>query len=181
MSESDNVSFLSWYVMRDLKRVNAKMPAYKMLEENHFEVFTPMKWRLTTKSGKQIREQVPFIQDLLFVHATKELLDVMVEKTLTLQYRYIHGTYMSPMTVRDKEMNNFIYAVNATDSPKYYMPEEITPDMCKRNIRIIGGPLNGYEGKLLTIRGSKVKRLIVNLSGLFSVGVEVKPDMIEFV
>lgn len=65
--------------------------------------------------------------------------------------------------------------------PKYYLPEEITPEMLNRRIRIVGGPLDGYEGTLITVRGSKVKRLLVDLPGILSVGVEVKPEFIQFV
>ena len=56
-----------WYVMRDLKRANAKLPAYKLLGNLNMEVFTPMRWRLIVRQGKHIREEVPFMQDLLFV------------------------------------------------------------------------------------------------------------------
>ena len=59
--------------MRDLKRANAKVPAYKLLEEMKMEVFVPMKWHLVTRKGMRIREEVPFIQDLLFVHETQNL------------------------------------------------------------------------------------------------------------
>ena len=59
---------ICWFVMRDLKRTNAKLPAYKLLEDEHFEVFTPMKERLSIRGGKRVREKVPFIQDLFFVH-----------------------------------------------------------------------------------------------------------------
>ena len=31
-----------WYVMRDLKRANAKHPAYKILGEMNMKIFTPM-------------------------------------------------------------------------------------------------------------------------------------------
>ena len=47
---------MHWYVMRDLKRPNAKLPAYKQLSDEHLEVFTPMQWRLKLKNGKRIRE-----------------------------------------------------------------------------------------------------------------------------
>ena len=51
--------------------------------------------------------------------------------------------------------------------------------MVNRSIRIVGGPLDGYEGTLLTTRGSKVKRLMVSLPGLLTVGVEVNPEYIQ--
>ena len=166
--------------MRDLKRSNARRPAYKLLEEKKVEFFIPMRWQLVTRRGKRVREQVPFMQDLLFVHETRFNLDPLVEKTPTLQYRWLRDTYREPMTVPDTDMERFMLAVNASDSPKYYLPEEITPAMCGRRIRIVGGTLDGYEGSLLTIRGSKVRRLLVELPGCLSVGVEVSPEYIRF-
>lgn len=103
--------------MRDLKRANAKVPAYKLLEEMKMEVFVPMKWHLVTRKGMRIREEVPFIQDLLFVHETQNNLDAVVEKIPTLQYRWLRGTWREPMTVADTDMERFIRAVDATESP----------------------------------------------------------------
>ena len=108
---------MHWYVMRDLKR-----PAYKQLSDEHIEVFTPMKWRLTLQNGKRIREEVPFMQDLLFVHDTQEVLDQFVHKIPTLQYRYQKGGgYCQPMMVADLDMERFIRAVRGSENPKYYL------------------------------------------------------------
>lgn len=57
---TDNES-VHWFVMRDLKRLNAKLPAYKQLRDMDFELFTPMKWQLVSKGGKQVRMEVPYI------------------------------------------------------------------------------------------------------------------------
>lgn len=83
------------------------------------------------------------------------------------------------MTVREADMERFIRAVNASDDLTYYLPGELTPAMYGRSIRIVGGSLDGYEGKLLTVRGSRVKRLLVELQGFFSVGVKVEPEYIQ--
>ncbi|MDR1518164.1 MAG: UpxY family transcription antiterminator [Dysgonamonadaceae bacterium] len=182
MAVQESEEKAEWYVMRDLKRPNAKQPAYKQLGDMRFEVFTPMKWRMAVKQGKRLREKVPFMQDLLFVHDTRGNLDPLVEKMPTLQYRYARGeSYRKPMTVPGDEMQRFIHAVSTSDSPKYYLPEEITPEMYRRKIRIVGGSLDGYEGHLLSMRGSKVKRLLVELPNFFSAGVEVNPEYIQFV
>lgn len=171
---------MHWYVMRDLKRPNAKLPAYKQLSDEHLEVFTPMQWRLKLKNGKRIREEVPFMQDLLFIHDTREVLDLFVRKIPTLQYRYQKGGgYCQPMMVADLDMERFIRAVAASANPKYYLPSELTPAMCGRTVLVVGGMLDGYKGKLLTVRGSKVRRLLVELPGFFTVGVEVDPEYIK--
>ena len=57
-----------WYVMRDLKRANAKHPAYKILGEMNMKIFTPMVWKLSVKQGKRVREKVPFMADLYMIH-----------------------------------------------------------------------------------------------------------------
>lgn len=181
MAFQGNEKEARWYVMRDLKRANAKQPAYMLLREKKMEVFVPMKWHLVTRKGIRVREEVPFIQDLLFVHEAQTNLDAIVEKTPTLQYRWLRNTWREPMTVADADMERFIRAVSVSESPKYYLPEEITPAMYGRKIRIVGGPLNGYEGGLLTTRGSKVKRLLVELKGFLAVGVEVNPEYIQLI
>lgn len=169
-----------WFVLRDLKRPNAKMPAYRLLDHPPFEVFTPLHWVLQEQRGKRIRVQKPYIPDLLFVRARREDLDPIVAKTDTLQYRYIRGAYCEPMRVAEPDMNRFILATKATENPRYYAPEEITPAMFGRTIRIEGGPLDGCEGTLLTTRGSRTKRLLVSLPALLSVAAEVSPEYIRF-
>ena len=176
-SESDR---LQWFVMRDLKRRNAKLPAYKLLDGMVETVFTPMVWRLVTRHGKRIKEQVPFMQDLLFVYDTRQTVDPIVEKYDTVQYRYVRGGYKIPMTVREADMQRFIDAVNSTENPQYYKSEEITPDMIGRKVRIVGGPLDGYEGNLQKMQGARVKRLFVEIPNLLAAAVEVQPEYILF-
>lgn len=172
---------LSWFVMRDLKRANAKHPAYCQLQEAGFEVFTPMTTRISIRAGRRVREEVPFVRDLLFVHTTRDNLDPIVSRTATLQYRFVKGgRYLEAMTVREAEMQRFIFAVSGVERPRFYKIEEITPSLYGRRIRIVGGRLDGYEGRLVTTRGSRTRRLLITLEGLLAADVEVQPEYIHF-
>ncbi len=181
MSESEEKNLLNWYAMRDFTRPNANLPAYKLLEQEGLEVFTPMKEHLKVRNGKRTRENVPILHDLLFVHGLRVDIDPIVNKTNTLQYRYKKGFQRTPITIQENEMQRFIQAVRRSEQPKYFLPGELTPDMCGHQVRIIGGPFDTFEGKLLKLRGSKKKYLIVELNGLLSVGVEVAPEYITFI
>ena len=110
MNCKENRKRICRYVMCNLKRPNAKFPAYKQLKNEQIEVFTPMVWRLKFKNGEWVREQVPFIRDLFFVYDTREIIDPIVKKPPTLQYRYQKGGgYCNPMMVNDAEMERFCH------------------------------------------------------------------------
>ncbi|EEC95409.1 hypothetical protein PRABACTJOHN_03209 [Parabacteroides johnsonii DSM 18315] len=57
----------------------------------------------------------------------------------------------------------------------------MTPEMRNRKIRIIGGQLDGYTGTLVTIRGSKTKRLLVELPTLLAASIEVEAEYIQLI
>ena len=167
--------------MRDLTRPNALRPAYVRLAEAGFDVFTPLHWVLTQTSGKRQRRQVPVVHDLLFVRSEREALDPVVDATATLQYRYRRGgAYCEPLTVPTADMERFIRAVRSADATevRYYTPDELTSSMIGREVTIHGGTLDGYRGRLLRLRGSNKRRLLVSLTGLLTAAVEVAAEYI---
>lgn len=170
---------VQWFAMRDLKRRNARQPAYKMLDEMGIDCFTPMTHRLVTVMGHREDREVPFMPDLLFVRTTRAQLDPIVARTATLQYRYKLGAQHTPIVVRNTDMERFINAVRSASGTQYFRPDEITPAMTRRPIRIIGGRLDGYTGTLVTTRGSKAKRLLVELPGFLAAAVEVEAEYIQ--
>lgn len=171
-----------WFVMRDLKRRNSNSLAIHNLGNAGLEVFTPMTQMIMTIGGQRQRRDVPVIQDLLFVHEAKDAIDPYVEMYPTLQYRYLFGkTKDEPMTVRNDEMERFIFAVGNTEAPKFYRPGELTESMYGRKVRIMGGMLDHYEGRLLSVKGMRKRRLIVELPGLITAAVEVEPDYIQII
>lgn len=168
--------------MRDLKRRTANVLAIHTLAEAGLEVFTPMTQMVMTIGGRRQRRDVPVIQDLLFVHATKEILDPYVARYPNLQYRYRFGRSASqPTVIREHDMQQFIFAVTHTQNPRYYMPGELTPDMFGRKVRIVGGLLDNMEGRLLSIKGMRKRRLIIELPYLITTAVEVEPEFVQFI
>lgn len=169
-----------WFVMRDLKRRNANNLAIHDLADAGLEVFTPMTQMVMKIGGRIQRRDVPLIQDLLFVHETKASLDPYVDRLPTLQYRYQRGRSVNePMTVGTEEMDRFIFAINHTESPIFYKPGELTESMYGKSVRIVGGILDNYEGRLLSIRGKRKKHLIIELPNLIAAAVEVDPEYIR--
>lgn len=177
--KSPSVVGPQWYVLRDLRRANARVSAYDRLLEAGYDVFTPLRWEIVHQGGTSTRRRIPVIPDLLFIRTTRAEFDPQLSRIPSLQYRYVRGSQATPMVVRNADMAAFIHAVRVSDDIRYYLPDEISPSMCGRRIRIVGGPLDGYEGNLLKVRGTRVKRLLVSLPGLITVAVEVAPNFIQ--
>lgn len=178
LQEADKIK---WYALRDLRRRNALVPGYAQLGEMGFEVFTPMKWEVIARRGKRVRRRMPILADLLFVHSSKSRLDPVVAATTTLQYRYQRGRPASePTVIPDTDMERFIAAVGQESDVRYFSPDEIKPEMYGREVRMVGGPFDGFTGRLLSLRGSGKKRLIVEIPHFIAAAVEVQPEFIEF-
>ena len=123
----------------------------------------------------------PFMPDLVFVHKTKEELDPIVRKMELLQYRYVRGgKQYEAMRVRAKDFEKFRDAVEQIDNVEYFSYEEVSPRIFGKQIRIIGGRLNGFEGRLMSKKGSKFKRLLVDLQECnLSAAIQVESEFIQ--
>lgn len=172
-----------WFVLRDLKRTNAKESAYVVLSRAEYgleRVFTPLVTKEMTIGGKKVVRSVPFVSDLLFVYASRAELDPIVGAIPTLQYRYCKGgAQNAPMQVRDGEMDAFLRAVSRMESPQYYTPDELPASIFGKPVRVVGGACDGIEGYLLSRKGSKKKRVVISVQGLLSAAVEVQPEYIQ--
>lgn len=103
-------------------------------------------------------------------------------KYRTLQYRYLVGkTEDEPTTVCDGEMERFIPTIGNTEGPMYYRPGELTEAMYGWKVRIVGGMLDGYKGRLLSVKGMRKHRFIIELLGFITVAVEVEPNFIQII
>ena len=98
-----------------------------------------------------------------------------------LQYRYVRGgKQFEAMSVRAEDFKKFKDAVEQIDNVEYYSYDEVSPRIYGKQIRIIGGRLNGFEGRLMSKRGSKFKRLLIDLQECnLAAAIQVESDFIQ--
>lgn len=172
---------LPWLVLRDLKRSNAKNPAYKMLAEKGFEVYTPMKCSLVRKSRHLERVERPVLPDMVFVHCAEDDISELIEQTPTLLFCYGRGGYKKVIKVEHKDMSRFIEAVRLGRQVEYYKIEEITPSMIGKKVLLKDGVFEGVEVRLLKKSDKKRKYIVVELPSVFAAVVEVNPEYIQLI
>lgn len=169
-----------WFVMRDLHRGPANQYVYEQLASNGFETYTPLVKSHKLVHGKAIIVERPYIRDLFFIHGLHSRIVSSMSPACGYQFRYRHGVSpAAPIVVPDKAMNDFIRINSVSTSPEFISPDSIPSDARNRKIRVLGGPLDGVEGMLKTVRGSKFKTLYVELPGIMVISTVSQFDYIQ--
>lgn len=178
---TDNTEPKVWVVMRSRKeKVNAtpgttaklsmraqrssRLYGYELIQNIVPAFFMPMKERITTRGGRRIRTVTPAIPDIFFVNDTLSHLNRLVNQDKGVEYLYIKGLpYRQPVIIRDSEMDNFIAATTADQRVTFHSADsDNLSHLIGRRVRITHNGTT-IEGELLTVRGSRTRRLRVSL------------------
>lgn len=172
-----------WFVMRDLHRGHRAELSYQLLASKGYETYTPtVKTPVKDRNGKARIEARPYLPDLFFLNAERSELNVLTNTVKrSFQFRYQYGVRpATPIVVPDKQMHDFIRANRESDDTKFLAVDEIPLKARNCPIRIIGGPLDGVEGMLMGVRGTRRKRLVIELPHFLAIGVYVEDEYIQF-
>ncbi len=171
---------MHWYVMRTLGRF-CEAGIKQKLESCGIRYYQVMKTVVKTVKGKKCFASEPVIPNLLFVFGEKE--QILPHTTIGSNFQFVYnrcsGKQADCLVVPTKAMDDFIRITrNEETKSQVFIPEEVLLSKGQK-IRIIGGALNGVEGNFVKMKGSRSKKLVVVIEGLFGVSAEVEPDMIE--
>lgn len=171
-----------WFAMSAPYRRELKAKAF--LESKGIECFVPMKNAIIDKrNGVKSRQFVPAIHNLIFVHASKSIIQVLKRGRDFLQYmtRPLNGKN-TPITIPDKQMSQFIAATDTANEELIYLrPEEI--DLKKgAKVRVHGGAFDGMEGIFMKVQGKRNRRVVILVESVAAVALaEISPDLIEII
>ena len=169
-----------WFPMRVTYQREMKVKAE--LDRLEIENFIPMTYRFT-ESRKQgdtelRRELVPAINNLIFVHSTKERIsELKVSNELLEPLRYVidqtAGEAHTIMTVPDKQMENFMRVASLTDDSVMFLDETTIVGKEGKRVEIMGGPFEGVTGVIRRVK--RCKRVVVELEGIACVAIAFVP------
>ena len=169
-----------WFPMRVTYQREMKVKAE--LDRLEIENFIPMTYQFT-ESRKQgdtelRRELVPAINNLIFVHSTKERIsELKVSNELLEPLRYMidqtAGEAHTIMTVPDKQMENFMRVASVTDNSVMFLDETTIVGKEGKRVEIMGGPFEGVTGVIRRVK--RCKRVVVELEGITCVAIAFVP------
>ena len=170
-----------WYVLRAVFR--KEITVRDGLRRKGFHCYVPMCYKVSAVKGHKVRQLVPAVSELVFVHGTAEsIYDYKIHSKETVYWMTVpSGARREKMIVPDKSMENFIRVTQQNEqSVTYFRPEELQLSKGDQ-ILIHGGPFDGVEGVLLKIKGKHEKQLLVSIPNLVAAAVSIKPDMVELI
>lgn len=168
---------LCWYAMRATYR--RELEAMERLKSASLGCFIPMQYHVRVRRGRRVRELVPVVRNLLFVHARSSELRAVKSELPYLQYITDTRSH-EKIVVPDAQMRHFI-AVAGTynDQLLYFRPEEVNLSKGTR-VRITGGDFAGREGVFVKVKGARDRRVVISIEGVIAVALAtVHPDLIE--
>ncbi len=177
MSENDK-NCKQWFVLR--VTYQRELIAKEKIQSIGIESFVPMqKRKVMGHNGKLVWKSEAALHNYIFVHSTREKIDTIKQEFIPW-LRYV----ISPdkengrkvMTVKDKQMENFIaIAGNNEERVLYLNPDEINLTNGDR-VRVLGGPFEGAEGILIKIQNKREKRVVVKIDGITAVATTSIPQ-----
>lgn len=158
---------LRWFVMR--VTYSRELRAQALFRNEGVECYVPMR-RECTDSGVSV---VPAIHNLLFVRSNHSFLNDWKQKNEGIcPVRYaIDKSTGSPMTVRDKQMADFIRVTEASDALYLDNPDVIIEK--GTDVEVCAGPYKGLVGRLIRIH--RDRKVVVGIPGLMAAAVSGIP------
>ena len=158
-----------WFVLR--ASYGRALKSADILIERGIYVYVAKQYVKKLVDGKMKRVLKPLIPNFIFVYATSEEMDdVMNDPRVTTYVSYYYDHFQEvngknpPLTVADGEMLNFI-RVTSTQSEHLLF---IEADRCNfkmgETVRVIDGLFNGVVGKVARVAGQQ--RVVISITNL---------------
>ena len=178
--ESNDI--IRWYPMRVTYHRELKIK--EQLDLMGIENFVPMHYDLTDSSEGPRKTLVPAIHNLIFVHASQEVLThLKMHRKEFDPMRYMTRTssdgHKNLLYVPDRQMEDFIRIASAQDDHIIFLDTRDSTNMGRR-VRITAGRFKGVEGVIKRIK--KNKYFLIQIDGVAAVAITYVPsDCLETV
>ena len=171
---------ISWFPMRVTYSRELKVKAE--LDRLAIENFLPMTYKLLDADTENPhRDLVPAINNLIFIHSSKDRISRLKSTNAVLQpLRYMMDRTAQQahtiMTVPDAQMQNFMRVASKTDDSVMFLNDETVVGKEGKHVLITGGVFDGVTGVIRRVK--RCKRVAVELEGIATVAIAFVPSVL---
>ncbi|MCF0190480.1 MAG: UpxY family transcription antiterminator [Marinilabiliaceae bacterium] len=180
MPVAKEVSECKWYVMRTNSAAANRIR--DELEVQGYEYFQAQRQVVKVVKGQKKKVTEYFMKDFFFIHSTKESLvefQRFAPSRINFYFNICEHKHNDCVVIPDKQMEDFIRVAQSYDAnPTVITLEEANLRKGDR-IRIVGGNLDGVEGRFVQLTRGQKRKLIVVLDGIMAITAQVDAEMVE--
>ena len=165
-----------WYVLRCAGRQELKL-RYE-LERFRHECFVPLLRRRKLKGTRRVMELYPAVAGVVFAFVNETELKYFLERSKIRCFPWRDCATDAPLIVADRDMRNFIGVAGTSDEQLIYLESNPVNWKKGQKVRIISGPMKGYEGRFVRVKGDR--RVVVEIPGVIAVATGfIHPSFVE--
>ena len=146
------------------------------LDDMGIENFLPMKPRTPANAGDTV--QVPAIHNMIFVHATYDLICDL--KTFRKEYAPMQfvtkpasdGNRNVVLTISDRQMQNFMFAYSLPPDRWFFMENCDSVSKDAKKVEFVEGECVGIRGVIKRVKGNR--HVIVRLGDYASIAIKIQ-------
>ncbi len=154
-----------WYAIR--VTYNRELKVKEELDARGIVNFVPMQYRREERKGVMVNRLVPSVHNLIFINITPTGMREYRETTaMPIRYMMNRETH-KPITVPDREMENFIKVAGTYKEDLIYLNPDPGDFSTGERVRIIGGDFAGAEG--IFVRIKQDRRVLISIPGVVAV------------
>ena len=186
IADSQTLSSLAeWFPMRIAYGREERVIAIKdYLDTLSIENYLPMQRKAEEVNGRVKYMLRPAINNLIFIHATKETISDLKnsrKQLLPLRYMMWHstsGNQPAIISIPNYQMENFMRVASVQDERIMFFQGKDFSHKIGRRVKITDGFFKGVEG--IVCRVKKDRRVVVSIAGVASIAISyISPSLLE--
>ncbi len=165
-----------WYAMK--ASYGKALKAKDSLDLMHIENYVPMRYEKKRINGRNEMVPIAAVSNLIFVKCDLLRLNEAKDAINFLHNILIKsdcGNTLEPIIVPELDMIRFMRVVADAQERVKYVDMELNRQIINagRRVRIIDGQYKGYEGVLCRPKGSRARKVLIDVCGLAPVELPI--------
>lgn len=173
----DKDKTVQWYAMSAIYRSELKVKDY--LDSRGIECYVPMTEAMRLRRGRKVKEKVPAVCNLIFVHSDSQTINNVKTVQPRLQFKTmpIEG-HNERIVIPDAQMAEFIKVSSSSILEKEYVDPLILNLQAGQKVKVTLPDGNQIIGTFMTLKKKK-KTIVVNAGSVIAIAFDGDGKTIE--
>ena len=172
----DKNKTVRWYAMSAIYRSELKVKDY--LDSRGIECYVPMTEVVRLRRGRKVKEKVPAVCNLIFVHSDSQTINNVKTVQPRLQFKTMPCEGKNErIVIPDEQMAEFIQVSSSSILEKEYVDPALLKLRAGQRVKVTLTDGTSIEGIFMTLK--KKKTIVVNAGSVIAIAFDGDGKTIE--